>query len=109
MIEIDGWILVRTNGSHRQYKHPSKRGIATIAENQNRDVVPRTSWSYEQTYSGWSGTYADLPGGVAAGKTRKETEDLIREAISFHLKGLREADELIPEPGSWTETVEVAI
>jgi predicted RNase H-like HicB family nuclease len=46
---------------------------------------------------------------VAAGKTRKETEDLIREAISFHLKGLREADELIPEPGSWTETVEVAI
>ena len=63
----------------------------------------------EQTSSGWLAYVLDLPECVASGKTRKETEDLIREAISFHLKGLREADELIPELGAWTETVEVAI
>jgi predicted RNA binding protein YcfA (HicA-like mRNA interferase family) len=31
LIEEDGWYLDRTRGSHRQYKHPSKRGRVTIA------------------------------------------------------------------------------
>ena len=42
LIERDGWILVRIRGSHRQYKHPDKRGTVTIAGNQNRDVAPGT-------------------------------------------------------------------
>ena len=62
---------------------------------------------YEQTPTGCSAYAPDLPGCVAAGETRKETERLIREAIAFHLEGLRETDEPIPEPGTWTETVEV--
>lgn len=44
LIERDGWLLARTKGSHRQYKHPSKTGIVTIAGNGNRDVAPGT-WS----------------------------------------------------------------
>jgi predicted RNA binding protein YcfA (HicA-like mRNA interferase family) len=31
LIEDDGWYLDRTRGSHRQYKHPQKRGLVTIA------------------------------------------------------------------------------
>lgn len=62
---------------------------------------------YEQTDTGWSAYVPDLPGCVAAGETREETERLIREAIAFHLEGLREDDQPIPEPGAWTETVEV--
>ena len=31
IIEKDGWILVNQNGSHRQYKHPVKKGRVTIA------------------------------------------------------------------------------
>ena len=31
MLEEDGWHLVRTRGSHRQYKHPTKSGLVTIA------------------------------------------------------------------------------
>ena len=31
LIEDDGWLLVATRGSHRQYKHPSKPGRVTIA------------------------------------------------------------------------------
>ena len=42
LIERDGWFLVRTRGSHRQYKHPVKRGLVTIAGNENRDVAPGT-------------------------------------------------------------------
>ncbi|GIW41305.1 MAG: addiction module toxin, HicA family [Candidatus Binatia bacterium] len=29
LLEDDGWYLVRTRGSHRQYKHPTKKGIVT--------------------------------------------------------------------------------
>ncbi len=62
---------------------------------------------YEETPTGFSAYVPDLPGCVAAGETREKTERLIREAIAFHLEGLRESDEPIPEPGAWTETVEV--
>lgn len=42
LIEADGWYLVRTKGSHRQYKHPTKPGLVTIAGNENRDLAPGT-------------------------------------------------------------------
>lgn len=64
---------------------------------------------YEQTDTGWSAYLPDMPGCVAAGETREETESLIREAIAFHLEGLRKSDEAIPEPGTWTEMVEVSV
>ncbi len=63
---------------------------------------------YELTATGWSAYVPDLPGCVAAGETRGETEILIREAIVFHLEGLRESEEAIPEPGTWTEMVDVS-
>ncbi len=63
---------------------------------------------YEQTTTGWSAYVPDLPGCIAAGETREETERLIREAIVFHLEGLRESEEAIPEPGTWTEMVDVS-
>jgi len=49
----------------------------------------------------------DLPGCVAAADTREEVVQLIREAIDYHLEGLREMGEPIPEPASQTEYVEV--
>ena len=42
MIEEDGWYLVATRGSHRQYKHTAKPGRVTIAGNLNHDVAPGT-------------------------------------------------------------------
>ncbi len=42
LVEADGWGLVRTRGSHRQYKHALKRGTVTIAGNDNRDLAPGT-------------------------------------------------------------------
>jgi predicted RNA binding protein YcfA (HicA-like mRNA interferase family) len=32
MLEQDGWYLDRTPGSHRQFKHPLKRGLVTVLE-----------------------------------------------------------------------------
>ncbi|MBW1930962.1 MAG: type II toxin-antitoxin system HicA family toxin [Deltaproteobacteria bacterium] len=42
MIEKDGWYLARQKGSHRQYKHPVKKGLATIAGHRNDDIGPGT-------------------------------------------------------------------
>jgi predicted RNA binding protein YcfA (HicA-like mRNA interferase family) len=42
MIEHDGWELVATRGSHRQYKHKVKPGRVTIAGNLNHDMAPGT-------------------------------------------------------------------
>jgi len=42
MIEADGWYLVATRGSHRQYKHPSKSGRIIIAGHPADDLAPGT-------------------------------------------------------------------
>jgi predicted RNase H-like HicB family nuclease len=49
----------------------------------------------------------DLPGCVATGTTIQETEREIRQAIRFHLEGLRADGLPIPEPSSRVEYVEV--
>ena len=42
LIEEDGWFLVATKGSHRQFKHPSKPGRVTIAGHPGDDLAPGT-------------------------------------------------------------------
>ena len=42
IIEDDGWYLVRTRGSHRQYKHPDKSGLVTIAGKLSDDLANGT-------------------------------------------------------------------
>jgi predicted RNA binding protein YcfA (HicA-like mRNA interferase family) len=42
LIERDGWYLVATKGSHRQYKHPMKPGRVTIAGHLNDAIAPGT-------------------------------------------------------------------
>jgi predicted RNA binding protein YcfA (HicA-like mRNA interferase family) len=42
LIESDGWRLVATRGSHRQFKHPTKPGRVTIAGKESDDLSPGT-------------------------------------------------------------------
>jgi predicted RNA binding protein YcfA (HicA-like mRNA interferase family) len=42
MLEKDGWVLKRTRGSHRQFKHPAKPGTVTVAGKPSLDLPPRT-------------------------------------------------------------------
>lgn len=39
LIEKDGWYLVRTRGSHRQFHHPKKSGTVTVAGKESIDVL----------------------------------------------------------------------
>lgn len=61
----------------------------------------------EKAESNFSAYVPDLPGCVAAGQTVEETETLIREAIAFHLDGVREDGLPIPQPRSQVDYVEV--
>ncbi len=52
----------------------------------------------EPTGTGFSAYSPGLPGCASTGATREECELTMREAIEFHLDGLREEGEAIPEP-----------
>jgi predicted RNase H-like HicB family nuclease len=62
---------------------------------------------YEKAKENYSAYSPDIPGCIATGKTRKEAEKKIKEAISFHIDGLKEDGLPLPEPSSSTEYVEV--
>jgi predicted RNA binding protein YcfA (HicA-like mRNA interferase family) len=42
LLKQDGWYLVATKGSHRQFKHPQKPGRVTVAGKPNDDLSPGT-------------------------------------------------------------------
>jgi predicted RNase H-like HicB family nuclease len=63
---------------------------------------------YEKSATGWSAYVPDLPGVVTTGPTQENAKQLIREAIAFHLEGLREDNLPIPEPAASAEVVTVS-
>ena len=62
----------------------------------------------EKAEGNYSAYVPDLPGFIATGATVQEVESQIREAIEFHLEGLREDGLPIPAPASRVEYVEIA-
>jgi predicted RNase H-like HicB family nuclease len=62
----------------------------------------------EKTEGNYSAYVPDLPGCVATGATVAEVESQIREAIAFHVEGMREDGLPIPPPSSQVEYIDVA-
>ena len=62
----------------------------------------------EKGENGYCAYVPDLPGCIAAADTKEEVKKLIHEAIEFHIEGLKEDGEPIPEPASSIEFIEVA-
>ena len=61
----------------------------------------------EKAENNYAAYVPDLPGCVATGKTLKEIQVEIQEAIQFHLRGMREDGLSIPAPSSQVEYVEI--
>jgi predicted RNase H-like HicB family nuclease len=61
----------------------------------------------EPTATGYSSYSPDLPGCISTGATRDECEANMREAIEFHIDGLRAEKEPVPQPGTSAAFVEV--
>lgn len=117
----------RTRGSHRHFVHPERPGLVTIAGKPSAQLaegtwrsILRIGWDrsggagvnytviYESTPTGYSAYVPDLPGCVAAGQTRAETERLIRSALGAHVAMLRSRGEPVPEPSTSSGTVTAA-
>jgi predicted RNase H-like HicB family nuclease len=62
---------------------------------------------YEKSATGWGAYAPDLPGLGVAGTTIEEVKALIREAIDFHVEGMRLHGDPVPEPSAQTEYVSV--
>lgn len=62
----------------------------------------------EQADSNYSAYVPDLPGCVATGATIEDAENAIREAIKFHIEGMKEDGLPVPSPRSAVEYIEVA-
>jgi predicted RNase H-like HicB family nuclease/predicted RNA binding protein YcfA (HicA-like mRNA interferase family) len=126
MLQGDGWFLVATRGSHRQFKHATKPGRVTVPGKPSDDLAPGTLNSIlkqaglkyrgnmryaiviEKADGNYSAYVPDLPGCVATGATIAEVEAEIREAMAFHVEGLREDGLPIPAPSSQVDYVEIA-
>ena len=126
MLKRDGRKQVRMRGSHRQFQHPSQPGTVTVAGRPGQDLPTGTlrsiieqaglRWTtamkyavvIEQSANGYGAWAPDLPGCVAAGKTRAETLRLMRETVELHLEMTRRQGEPMPPPTSTVDIVEVA-
>jgi len=63
----------------------------------------------EETKTGYSAYSPDLPGCVATGETLDEVKQRMREAVDFHLDGLRADGISIPEPHTQSTYIEVPV
>jgi predicted RNase H-like HicB family nuclease len=61
----------------------------------------------EEGPKSWGAYVPDLPGCVAVGETREEALAMIREAIEFHLEGMKQDGQSIPTPHSHSEIIQV--
>ncbi len=101
-----------------------KPGLVTVAGHPSVDIAAGTpkniwrqagledksQWRYavviEKGDSSYGAYVPDLPGCVAVAETVEEVKRLIREAVAFHIEGMREDGLPIPVPTTRTEYVE---
>ena len=124
LLEAEGSFLVATRGSHRQYKHPVRSGRVTVAGKPSDESCARYAKQYletvriegptlmryavviEKASGNYSAYVPDLPGCVATGATVAAVESEIRDAINFHIDGLRADGIDVPPPTSIAQYVE---
>lgn len=97
MLEQDGWVLVRTRGSHRPYKHPVKLGWVTVPGKLGDDLAPGTLNSVMKQ------------GGIETMKKYLIVVEPTQTGFSAYspdlLEGLREEGQEVPEPQSYSAYV----
>lgn len=74
----------------------------------SKEIAMRYAVVIEKAETGFGAYVPDLPDCVAAGATRDEVIQLIQEAIEFHIEGLKNDGQPVPEPASSVAFVDVA-
>jgi predicted RNase H-like HicB family nuclease len=104
---LAGW---RFQASLATIWHPARSTVSSSRPvwDETKVTAMRYAVVIEDAGSNFSAYVPDLPGCVATGMTLAEAESAIREAIAFHLDGLRQDGSPIPPASSKVEYVEVA-
>jgi predicted RNase H-like HicB family nuclease len=71
------------------------------------EIIMRYAIVIEKGPTSYGAYVPDLPGCIAVGDTEQEVRELIVEAIDFHIEGMRENGEDVPEPRTQVEYVEI--
>jgi predicted RNase H-like HicB family nuclease len=96
---------VTVAGHPSDFLHP--KTLATIKKQAGLEM--KYAVIYETgPEGGYSAYVPDLQGCVAAARTLEEVRTLMEEAIEFHIEGMRLHGEIVPEPSSLAEMLEVA-
>jgi len=85
-----------------------EQSAVSLSKQTARGNAMRYAIVIEQAGANFSAYVPDLPGCVATGSTMEEVEAQIREAIVFHLEGLREDGTPAPPPSSRVDYVDIA-
>jgi predicted RNase H-like HicB family nuclease len=108
VLKEDGWTLIRQRETQRERRlssgdaqQHSKAGGTEMSSPRRYLVVIEKG---TRNYSAYS---PDIPGCIATGRTRAQTARRIRQAIRFHLDGLRRHGLSLPVPSSSAEVIEV--
>lgn len=106
-LEGDGYDLaVRVRDVIRMLEANGWEHVEQRAEASGIQVV-KLLIVVEKTSTGYSAYSPDLLGCVATGATREEVEREMRDAIDFHLEGMRAEGEAVPEPSAYSTYIEV--
>jgi predicted RNA binding protein YcfA (HicA-like mRNA interferase family)/predicted RNase H-like HicB family nuclease len=125
LLQKRGWILMRSRGSHRNFRHPGSPDVITVPGNDGKELNPgilndilkkrhgsmnakRYPVIIEPTGTGYCAYSPDVPGCVSAGDTEEETRQNFQEALISHFDAMREIGTPIPEPSSAVAYVEIA-
>ena len=99
-----------TRQSH--HRRSSERGASSQNLEQHSETG-RTKVAcpviFERTHTGYSAYSPDVPGCVAAARTLPSTRKLIREALEFHLEGMAEDGDELPQPSGHAEDIMVRL
>jgi predicted RNase H-like HicB family nuclease/predicted RNA binding protein YcfA (HicA-like mRNA interferase family) len=122
-LERDGWLLDRQSGSHRQFKHPTIKGLVTVRcvgneypdwnvqEHYEAGGLEAMKYAYvvERGPTSFGAYVPDLPGCVAVGKSYAAVNRMIQRAAQFHIEGLVAAGLPVPKPSSRADELEVDV
>jgi len=91
------WREVSQAGSHKQFKHPAKKGRVAVPHPIAMDYI---AFLHKDRDSDFGVSFPDFPGCVTAGKTLEEARRMAAEALALHIAGMVEYGDEIPAPSS---------
>ena len=95
MLKKDGWYLARTKGDHRQFKHPSFELIMILKQHIMEKIIVNVAWC-DKIFGGSLGS--NVPGAVVfTAPTFEALQKEAKDSLEFHVEGLVENGEEVPE------------